>query len=359
MSSSGRKINQGETVDLSSKKLMQIPPISNPTYVTSMNIANNLFTSLPDLKVFSNLQHLFIDHNSFTDLSFISSLHQLQELDVSYNALTTLDFLQDLPNIRIVYAAHNKISTIKPELPSTLNTLDVSYNQLTSLKFIESSSWDSLECLTIHDNLIFDLREIKYLAELPILKYCYIGFSKENMDTKLAELAKFVCPTLLEFDDFNTSNLNPDFDQYQVIHLLSAGTEAEFRSFVNLVEQEIKWNQPVFIDFVEKAQPREEDDLEKRLRAVEAKVSTPAQNEELQARIEEMEKKISNAVDKQDNDKGISELDQIPGGNVAKVQQIQSEINDIRQQITKITELLYAHDKALETMWNYINPLEE
>lgn len=354
MSNLGRKPSQAESVDLSSKKLSQIPPINNPSRILSLNLANNLFIDLPDLNIFSNLRDLFIDHNSITNLSFISTLTQLQQLDVSYNALTTLDFLQDLPNIHTVYAAHNKITTIKPELPPTLKTLDISFNQLNSLKFIESSSLDSLECLDIADNLIFDMREIKYLAELPILKYCYVGFLKKDMDTKLAELAKFVCPSLLEFDDINCSNMNPDFDQYQVIHMLSAGTEAEFKAFVNVVEQEIKWNQPVFIDFVEKKQSKEEDELEARIRAIESKISNPEQDEELKSRVEEIEKNVASLVDKQDSDKGVSELDQLAGNGIPKVQQIQVEINDIRQKLTKITELLYAHDRALQTMWNEI-----
>ena len=347
--SSRSSISQ-DTIDYRNANLTEVPPVNKPHVVKNLILAKNSLKEIPNPNMFTNLRYLNISNNIFVTLAPLSALTQLVELDCSFNSVISLDFSQNLANLKILHASHNKIGAIA-SLPPSLQTLDVSFNLLNSLKFIEKMSLEKLEYLSIQNNKITDIREMKYTAFLTQLHYLTIGFLESNENSRLLEFAKFICPSLQEFDNFDCSNATGDFDQYQIISLLSNGTEQELKKLLNLSVDEIKWNEPQFLDFEEKEGTGLDDaDIERRLQELEKKVLRSS-TEDVTKRMNDLEKRITKLQNKKKDP--LNETDSLIQDNSnPRLQKIQQEVDEMKKQISKITELLYVHDKAISKLWD-------
>ena len=57
----------------------------NPNNVILLNLFNNLLTDISGIKLFKNIETLYLGDNYFKDISFLSSFTELKELDISSN----------------------------------------------------------------------------------------------------------------------------------------------------------------------------------------------------------------------------------------------------------------------------------
>lgn len=119
---------QARELDLSNLGLTSLPPIL-PTYVDTLNLANNNLEELPSVILAQrNLVELNISSNQITEITEFPS--SIIFLGLSHNRLTTLP---ELPReLEMLYINNNEL-TMLPALPETLTILDVSNNQLSEL----------------------------------------------------------------------------------------------------------------------------------------------------------------------------------------------------------------------------------
>ena len=343
-----------ENIDYSGKNLVEMPQIHKPHAVKSLILAKNQLKTIPNPMMFANLRYLNISNNMFVKLNSLAAIPQLTELDCSFNSLTSLDFAQNLPNLQMLYASHNKISTI-PQMPPKMRTLDISFNLINSLKFIENSNLENLECLIMQNNKITDLRELKYLAYLTQLQYFTIGFLEGNEDSRLLEFVKFICPSLQEFDNSECTQTIGDFDQYEVISLLANGSEDQLKKMLKMQSEGVKWGESIFLEYEEKEnKDAYYDMIEQRLHSLEQRVLRQS-TDDVSQRIEDLEIKLAKIQQskKKEKQNGLNETGSLLGNDNTnpRFQSIQRDIEEMKKQISKITEILYVHDKAISTLW--------
>ncbi|XP_028981782.1 chaoptin-like [Diachasma alloeum] len=150
-------------IDLSYNKITHIKPEAFDMLpsLTTLNISSNQLTELPSYWIFPRIQRgpsensvdlknpdtsnvsteipfglkvLNLANNSFTDIPDLRNFKKLEELDVSHNALRNIiqQTFRNLTHLRHVNLSHNGIAAIRLEvfemLPS-LTTLDLSWNR--------------------------------------------------------------------------------------------------------------------------------------------------------------------------------------------------------------------------------------
>ena len=69
--------------------------VKNPYKVIELNLYDNRLTDISEIKLFKNLERLFLDYNEITDISGIKSLTELRELYLHNNKLTDISALEN------------------------------------------------------------------------------------------------------------------------------------------------------------------------------------------------------------------------------------------------------------------------
>jgi len=125
------------TLDLSSKKLAQLPPeIGCLKNLTALGLSYNQLTQLPtEIRELKNLEALFLSNNQLTQLpTEIGDLKNLEKLDLSNNNLTQLPReIAKLKNLKELYISGNQLTQLPQEIEelTNLNNLDFNNNPLT------------------------------------------------------------------------------------------------------------------------------------------------------------------------------------------------------------------------------------
>ena len=352
MNSRSSRSSVNETLDFSNRNLTELPSISKTTSVVSLNLAHNLMKSFPNLNVFTNLRYLNVANNSFANLTPLAALTGLVELDCSFNMIASIDFIQPMTKLKILNASHNNVSEIKARIPETLCSLNLSENKISSLKFLETNNLDNLEYLNVASSSMDDLVELKNLPLLPKLKKLDIGFFGRKGDIRLLEFAKFICGSLKEFDSQKIDDTPKiDFNDDEVVDILASGSEKAVIDFLNNQMMPIEWNQPVFIEYDDSPVLTDEE-INKRLDNIEQSLNDD-HSDLLDKRIKDLEKRVDQLLPK-DEKKKVDPLALLITPNDIEDQeynQIERDISLIRKEISTITAILYAHDAALEKIW--------
>ena len=264
------------------------------------------------------LRYLDLSNNKFTDLKQISNIISLRELNISNNFITNLNFLNNLTSLEVLKASNNKINDIKEKMPINLIDVDLSENQFNSLEFIQNSFSDQIRHLDLSGNNINEIRSLRFIAVLTQIKVFQIDLLEKNKDLLLIQFVKHLCPSIEEFDGSDCS-LIPEtnlFNSENLIDILVNGTENQLKIFLKSKDPIIKWDEPVFVQFDVDVPQTPLKGIEERLRVIETKIPDESDN---------------------NNDNLYKDL--------------KDEINILRQQITKMAEILFVHDKAMKKLW--------
>jgi Leucine-rich repeat (LRR) protein len=127
-----------ERIDLSNKKLDELPDLSRFHNLKELNCENNGITSMPtfpnlkilncnynfiiSLPILLNIETLFCNNNRLTSLPLLPNLKQL---DCQGNRLTSIP---SFPNLKWLQCTNNKITSI---MPRNLELLHCNNNQIT------------------------------------------------------------------------------------------------------------------------------------------------------------------------------------------------------------------------------------
>ena len=313
-----------DSYDFSNQNLVEFPLLSQASSVVRLNLSNNTIKSFPKIDEYRFLRSLDISSNRISDLSILSSLTSLHVLDCSYNQLTSLSFTSNLLNLEILKASHNKVAKITAKFPQNLLSIDLSYNNITSLEFLQSHCPTGIERIDLSNNKLDSLLNLKYISVFQNLRVLNVGFLDKFLNLNILSFVKHMCPCLEVFDDTECSHLDTsdEWNDNELINILVNGDEEEFRALL-MNNSQLRWDEPIYFDFVQNVPPTPLKEVNERLRNVEMLTE---QDQNRNIRLE---------MDRFDED----------------IEEIRREINELKQQTLQISQLLFVHDKALQQIW--------
>ena len=315
-----------DNVDYSNQNMTEFPTIAKQNMIIKMNLRNNKLSNLPNLSNFTLLRFLDLSRNRFVDLTPVSSIVSLRELDCSANSLVSLAFVASLTNLEVLRASHNRISTIAVQMPNTLIDVDLSYNEIVSLDFLQHKFSPALQRLDISNNSIDEVISLRVIAVFPQLHTLNAGLLETNRDIQLLAFVKHLCPSLVLFDGVECTEV--DYSHFPpadtILDVLVRGNENELRSLIQNIESQIIWDEPTFIEFDEEIPNSPLMNLERKLNDIERRIPLVKQN-------------IQNRSPLSQNQR-------------AKLDHMQREINDLRGQISALSNLIYAHDQGMKNL---------
>lgn len=328
-SSAGRS-SGSDRVSCAGQGLTSFPSVANPGVVVTLDGSDNLLKTLPDVRAFAALRYLNLSNNKFSDLSSLSALRSLRELDVSGNRLTSIDFCTGMPFLEDLRASRNKIRDVNSPLPRKLIGLDISSNELVDLNFMEKNAPEGLERLNASENAIADLISLRFLTLCSQLNTVNVGLLDQFPRLDVLGFVRYLCPFLERFDDVMVPENGVDYREKGIIDVLVYGSEAELQELLGGGGCIVQWEEPTFVPFEDEADVSPMAQLEERLRAIEdALPSTPERKGGLGTLLSPYPKQ----------------------NDTQEVEELRREISELRQQMVKVAELLYVHDRALEGLW--------
>jgi len=311
-----------DSIDLSKQSLNVLPSIPKMNIIVSLNISYNSLKSLPSMGDFVCLRYLNISYNNFSDLRQISVISSLKELDCSNNSLLTLDFVSELAALEVLNASNNKICEITGDMPDSLLDVDLSGNLFRNLESFQNSFSDRLQRLDLSNNEINEISNLRFLAIFSKLRVLRIGLLEKNRDLKLIPFIKHLCPLIEEFDDNDCEISNEDnaFNTQALLEVLLSGNESELREMLISKDIVIRWDEPSFVQFDNNVP------------------ETPLKG--IEDRLRNLEERLPNT-----NESSILQPSDFSTSDIKK------EIEELRKQVAKITEILFIHDAAMREIW--------
>ena len=313
-----------DSYDFSNQNLVEFPLVPQASSIIRLNLSNNNIKSFPKIEEYKFLRYLDISSNRISDLSILNSLTSLHVLDCSFNQLSSLSFTANLLNLEILNASHNRIAEITSNLPQNLLSIDLSYNHISSFEFLQEKCPTGIEKLFLSNNKVDSIMDLKYISVFRNLRILNVGFLDKFLHLRILSFVKYILPYLEVFDDTDCSHLDTsnEWDYNELINILLNGDEEEFRGYL-MDNSELRWDEPVFFDFVQNVPPTPLREVNERLRNVEL--------------LTEEQENRKMRIDSDRFDEDIAE--------------IRREINELKQQTLQISQLLFVHDKALQQIW--------
>ena len=137
-------------------------------FLTSINLAANLFENISGFPALDTLTHLDISNNHLSTAKDIPLLPNLKILNLSNNAITQLD-LTSQPLLQILDISNNELTSLSlPKLPS-LRSLNASHNQLQSIDKYEEEDLPYLCSLDVSNNQFESPDVFESISKLPLL----------------------------------------------------------------------------------------------------------------------------------------------------------------------------------------------
>lgn len=315
-----------DILDYSNQKLTEFPIITKPNLIVQISLNNNQIVNLPNLTNFSSLRILDISRNRFVDLSPISGITSLRVLNCSENRIVSLSFVSSLVNLEVLNASHNRISTVAAQMPENLRDVDLSYNEIASLDFLQHKFPATIEKLDLSSNLVTEVISLRVIAVFTHLMSLNVGLYENNRGIQLLPYVKFLCPSLILFDGIEVPDeISENFPNPEILlDVLVRGNESELRNLIQDVESKIRWDEPEFIPFDEQIPYSPVAILESKVRDLEQKV--PLIKKRMQS---------------------------YSPSKKAVVQQMLQDINELKEQIAVLSNMIFVHDQAVKRLMNH------
>jgi len=201
-----RKATKKPMGELSKKDLVSI---------RELDLSSNELTSVKGLEKLANLERLALYQNQLTDIREIKELSQLMEVSLSNNHLTDVEGLKNLTQIKGELSLHgNKLTDVdlkNLEKLTQMTSLRLSNNQLENVKglgrliqlkrlYLGTNQLTNtpqgledlvnLEYLSLEDNKLTDVEDLKKLAKLRNLRRLILFDNPNLTGAHIAELQK-------------------------------------------------------------------------------------------------------------------------------------------------------------------------
>nr|CAB3263080.1 uncharacterized protein LOC101242116 [Phallusia mammillata] len=139
--------------------------------VMQISLAKNQLTRTLNIQQFPCLRVLNLSSNLLMQLDGLNHLKYLEWISLSGNQLGNIDLLNSCTNLVHVDASDNEICGC-PNLPNlkNLHTLLMQKNQLSDLQYFPDNIPKGIRILSLANNKITDLNQVKHLSSLPSLE---------------------------------------------------------------------------------------------------------------------------------------------------------------------------------------------
>ena len=84
----------------------------NRHVITELDLSGNKLTDITGIKLFKNLETLYLYNNETADISVLKDLNKLKTLNISYNQIIDISPIKYLKNLEILCLHNNKIKDI-------------------------------------------------------------------------------------------------------------------------------------------------------------------------------------------------------------------------------------------------------
>jgi Leucine-rich repeat (LRR) protein len=159
-----------KVVDISNTAIVDLGPISNVTFLESLNLTNTPTSDIQFIKYSDRLKYLDISNTGIEDISQLLNLKSLISLRADNTPIMSFAVLNEFKNLtqlQLVGSGFNNLENIKDL--SKLESLDLSGNYM--INFSALSGLDSLKSLDLSESNLEDvspLKELKSLEQLDI-----------------------------------------------------------------------------------------------------------------------------------------------------------------------------------------------
>ena len=340
----GNARSSNDTVNCADQQLTELPDIAKPALVVTLTASDNLIKNLPEMRPFTMLRYLDLSNNKIVDVSPLYCLQSLRELDISNNRVTNLDFAEHLDSLEVLRASRNRIREVLVPLPDNLIDLDISNNELTNLDFMERNVPVGIEKIDVSGNAIDSLISLRFLAVFQQLHTFTVGLLEVFKRLKVLQYVKHLCPSLEFFDDVRCDHVEePDFDTEKLIEILMNLNEGDLEDLLSDgTLGEIVWDEPAFVQYEEETIPGTPiRALQDRIKAIENEIANPSRQSPTHTQANGLENLLSPFPK--------SDLNQ-------EVQELKEGMRQLSQQMVKVAELLYIHDRGLKQLWENRSP---
>ncbi|MHA7129417.1 leucine-rich repeat domain-containing protein [Algoriphagus namhaensis] len=152
-------------VDLSNTQVTALGPISNVTFLESLDISDTPAKDIQFIKYSDRLKYLDISNTQVTDISELSNLAALEELKASGTPVMSFAVVNDFTNLKRLYlpsSGFNNAENIKDL--NQLEVLDISNNYL--INFSQLQELSNLKYLNLAGTNIQDLSPLQNMDKL-------------------------------------------------------------------------------------------------------------------------------------------------------------------------------------------------
>ncbi|WP_026968926.1 leucine-rich repeat domain-containing protein [Algoriphagus terrigena] len=157
-----------KVVDISNTAITDLGPISNVTFLESLNLTNTPTSDIQFIKYSDRLKHLDISNTRIEDISQLLNLKSLVSLKAENTPIMSFAVLNEFKNLTqldLRGSGFNNLENIK-EL-GNLESLNLSGNYM--INFSALGGLDSLKTLNISESNLQDLSPLKELTNLEVV----------------------------------------------------------------------------------------------------------------------------------------------------------------------------------------------
>ncbi len=190
------------TLELSSKKIVNISGLEKFTYLTKLYLNVNEISDISPIATLTKLEWLNLEHNKISDLSALSNLTSLVYLNLKGNEISNTEPLATLTNLKYLYLENNKISDVS-KLSTLVNIRDLTLNNNELENTTGISNLKNMTTLFLHSNKLTDISSLSTATNLTTL---YLSNNKISDISALSNLTKL---KKLYLDTNNVTDFTP------------------------------------------------------------------------------------------------------------------------------------------------------
>ena len=94
-----------------------------PDDITQISLYNNRLTDISGIKIFKNLNVLWLSHNKLINISVSKDLNNIKILNISYNEIKDISVIQYLNNLEILNIENLKLESDQIQYINSLKNL--------------------------------------------------------------------------------------------------------------------------------------------------------------------------------------------------------------------------------------------
>lgn len=178
-----KKFEQLEILNLNHTRISRIQGLDNLQNLQSLHLVDNQISKIENLDLLQSLQNLTLRNNQIFEIEGLDKLTKLQSLDLINNKISKIDGLNSLQSLRDLTLSNNQISKIEGlDTLYNLQDLDLDNNQI--LKIEGFKPLYNLQSLSLNNNRISKIEGLETLQNLQDLSLSSNQISKiEGFDT--------------------------------------------------------------------------------------------------------------------------------------------------------------------------------